>query len=167
MSEERLQVLQMVAAGTITPDQGEDLLAALGPTNSASGGPPGRHDHSVAQWSRVSTSGSVLGRLSEARLHGVTPEYIRNLAELGYRNLPLEVYVGLRDHGVTPEYIRDMKAAGYTDLSLDELKALRTSGINPEYVREMIELGFGEDDATANGALFESESLPLEDEEDR
>jgi SHOCT-like protein len=167
MSEERLQVLQMVAAGTITPDQGEDLLAALGPANSMTTGSPGRHGHITGQWSRVSTSGSVLGRLSEARLHGVTPEYIRSLAEFGYRNLPLEVYVGLHDHGVTPEYIREMKAAGYTDLTLDELKALRTSGINPEYVREMIELGFGEDDATANGAPVESESVPLEDDEER
>src|SRR5947209_20068768 len=104
MNEERLQVLQMIADGTITPEQGDELLAALGASAATLERQRERVSSGVSGWTNTSARGSTLTRLSEARMHGVTPEYIRGLSELGYGNLPLEQYIELRVAGVTPEF---------------------------------------------------------------
>ena len=44
-----------------------------------------------------------------ARDHGVTPEYVRELGEAGHRKLPLQQVIRVRDHGVGGEYARDMR----------------------------------------------------------
>ena len=40
-----------------------------------------------------------------------------------------------RDHGVTPEYVRGLKDLGYSQLSIEELRTLRDHGATPESVK--------------------------------
>ena len=47
-----------------------------------------------------------LDPLITLRDHGVTPSYVRELAELGYKNLPAEDIRKARDHGISPECVR-------------------------------------------------------------
>ena len=143
MGDEQLQVLQMVAAGTITPEQGEDLLSAL-ETSHSQVSVPATERRQTGDWSGVRTSRGVLTRLSEARLLGVTPEFIRGLTALGYGDLQLEQYIALRSHGITSEFVQEMRESGYGDMSIDDLIALRVSGVNSDYVREMLSLGLGD-----------------------
>lgn len=104
------------------------------------------------------------------RIHGVNPEYVREMGTLGYRNLSAEELVRFRIHGVTPAYVRDMNgygyhpsaeeivrfrihgvsgelvktltSLGYRNLSGDDLVRFRIHGVTSEYVRELKELGY-------------------------
>ena len=61
--------------------------------------------------------------LVNARDHGVTPEYVRELGEAGHRKLPLQQLIRVRDHGVG-EYARDMRQLGFA-VPIDELVRAR------------------------------------------
>ncbi len=83
-----------------------------------------------------------LSRYTAFRIHGATPEFVRSLQTLGYRNVPSDDLVAFRIHGVTPEFIRGMQAHGFNDVSGDRLVSFRIHGVTPEYVREMKAAGF-------------------------
>ena len=48
------------------------------------------------------------------QIHGVTPEFVRELNALGYQNPPADKLIALRVHGATPEYIRDMRSKAWS-----------------------------------------------------
>lgn len=75
------------------------------------------------------------------RIHGATPELVRELRELGFRDIPAHELVSLRIHGVTPDYIRRMRAGG-ADPSLRDLISSRIHGATPEFAEEMRRLGY-------------------------
>jgi hypothetical protein len=43
----------------------------------------------------------------------------------------------LKELNVTPKYVNDLADAGYKDLSYDQLRRLATHGITPEFIRRM------------------------------
>ncbi|HEY2798045.1 MAG TPA: M56 family metallopeptidase [Thermoanaerobaculia bacterium] len=72
------------------------------------------------------------------RIHGVTPEFIAEIAALGYARSSPDQLVALRIHGVTPEYAKEMSAIfGYGQVPLDDLVALRIHGVTPESARSL------------------------------
>lgn len=51
------------------------------------------------------------------QIHAVDPDFIRELIELGYRDLSAFKLLLMRIHDITPEYIRRLANLGYKDLS--------------------------------------------------
>ena len=74
--------------------------------------------------------------------YGVTKDYVRGLASLGYEDLSPGKLIALRSNGVSVSYVEELKDLGYDHLSVSRLIMLRSQGVTPDYVRELQELGY-------------------------
>jgi beta-lactamase regulating signal transducer with metallopeptidase domain len=88
--------------------------------------------------------------LIRARDHGVTPEYVAELKQLGYA-VSLEQAIRLRDHGVDAEFIREIQKEGYSQISLDMAVGLIDHGVSAEFIHQVKAEGFP--DLTLNEAI--------------
>jgi beta-lactamase regulating signal transducer with metallopeptidase domain len=82
-------------------------------------------------------------RVIELASAGVTPEYIDELAALGYPSLSWDQLIAMRSQGVSPDFVRGLVAEGLKDLSMSDLVSLRNQGVSPEYVRGLRAAGYG------------------------
>ena len=77
------------------------------------------------------------------RIFDVTPEFIREMRDLGFKGIEHDDLVACKIHGVTPAYVRDMRAQGW-DLSLDDYEASRIHGVTPQFAAKMRRLGYAD-----------------------
>ncbi len=75
--------------------------------------------------------------ITSFRIHKVTPEFIRGIRELGYDDIPARKLVAMRIHRVTPEFVRELKAAGYSGIPIDKLISMRIHGVDAEFAKRM------------------------------
>lgn len=80
---------------------------------------------------------SDVDHLVALRLAGVTPEFVRDLSRLGYRNLEPDELRSLRDNGVEIQLVRALSERGYGSVSVEDLIRLRQSGVDAKFVREL------------------------------
>jgi hypothetical protein len=97
-------------------------------------------DHAERRRRRTDTPRPRLG-CDASPDHGVSPEYIRALNQLGYKP-SLDDLVKARDHGISPEYLNELRDLGLAGLSLETMIRARDHGISPEYVRDLAQLGY-------------------------
>lgn len=102
------------------------------------------HDVSTAYIKSMQDIGyrTTLEKYLEMRIFNVTPEYVREMESLGFKNISAQDLVDTKIHKVTPQFVRDMRAAGW-NLSLDDLKQAAIFGATPEFAAEMKKLGYG------------------------
>jgi bla regulator protein blaR1 len=74
--------------------------------------------------------------IAALRRHGVTPEYVRAIAALGYERADPDDLLSLKIHGVTPKDIADMNAI-FGKLSLDEHVSFKIHGVDAAYVEKL------------------------------
>ena len=118
MDEERFKIMQMLADGTITTDEADLLLEVLEAAPAEPTAATGPTQRIAPPWHE-------------------TPEQPAKT----FANLTLDQLIELRIHGVDPEFIRDMRAAGGNDLSVDKLVELRIHGVDPDFIRKMRQVG--------------------------
>ena len=61
-------------------------------------------------------------------IHGVSPRFIEQLAELGYRGIAADDLVQMRIFGVTPEFIRSVGRGGAGRVPVSRLVQMRILG---------------------------------------
>ncbi|HEU0014218.1 MAG TPA: hypothetical protein VFQ45_11075 [Longimicrobium sp.] len=87
------------------------------------------------------TGTNSVGDVVAMRIHNITPAYVRELGSLGYRDLSREQLLAMGIHGVTAEAVREYREMGFRDLSPQELVNLRIHGVTAAYARAMAEAG--------------------------
>lgn len=146
MNEERRRILEMLAKGTITPEQANELLDVLDEEVAASAAArpnPARTFTRASRRERRSNGSGMspaLQKLTEARMMGVTTEYIREMSELGFAGSALEELVQMRVHGITPDFVREVRDLGL-DLDTGDLIKLRIGGVDARFILQMQEMG--------------------------
>jgi hypothetical protein len=75
------------------------------------------------------------GELLALKIHGITPDYVKQLQQAGIKPGKLQDVVSYRIFNVTPEYMAAMKAAGFGDIPTNKLIELRVQNITPELAR--------------------------------
>ena len=73
--------------------------------------------------------------------HGVTEEFVKGMADAGFKNLRSSELITARDHGVTPHYVSNLQKFGY-DLSLKEYIRAKDSGVSEGRLLELREQGY-------------------------
>jgi hypothetical protein len=81
-------------------------------------------------------------QIVELREHGVSPGFIGNLHELGYKTLSLDKAQELVDHGVSIAFIRELQSMGYNNISLDNAQELVDHGVSADFIREFHQMGY-------------------------
>jgi hypothetical protein len=63
---------------------------------------------------------------------------------LGFSDLSPSNLVEMRIHGVTPEFIKEIRDAGYPDIKISKLIEFRIHGIDKDYIKYATDLKKGE-----------------------
>ena len=74
-------------------------------------------------------------QLLALKIHGVTPEYVSQLNASGIKLADFQEVISYRIFNVSPEFIASMKTAGYGDLPAQKLIQLRIQGVTPEFAK--------------------------------
>ena len=83
-----------------------------------------------------------LDRFAEMHMFGVTQEFRETMAKSGYPNLNAEKLVEFKIHGITPAFIQQMQALGFKDLPANKLTELKIFNVNAQQVEELKEMGY-------------------------
>jgi beta-lactamase regulating signal transducer with metallopeptidase domain len=75
------------------------------------------------------------GDLIAMKIQGVTPEYVTELHAAGLQPGSIGDLISYRIFHVTPEFIAGMKAAGFDSIPPGKIIALRVQGVTPEYAK--------------------------------
>ena len=78
--------------------------------------------------------------LIQLAIHGVTPDYFRQMRETLGSDITFDELIQLAIHGVSADYVEEIKAAGLEDIDVDQVVQLAIHGVSPEYFREMRDL---------------------------
>ncbi|WP_338502486.1 M56 family metallopeptidase [Sphingomonas kaistensis] len=82
------------------------------------------------------------GDLMGLRAVGATPDWVRAMAEAGYRTGDIGDLTGARAVGVSPSYVAELQGAGLRNISLSDLTAVRALGITGQSIRKLREAGY-------------------------
>jgi hypothetical protein len=126
----------MADAGVPVPDADAYLAAALHDVR------PG----SVAQLRAEGFSGLDFDDVLTASIFQVDSTWVDELRALGLDG-DLDQFIAFRIHGVTPEFVRDARSWGLGELGADELISFRIHGVTGEFARAVAGWGFGTPDA--------------------
>ncbi|HTU82106.1 MAG TPA: M56 family metallopeptidase [Candidatus Acidoferrales bacterium] len=85
----------------------------------------------------VATPASPFALPSVAIVAATDPDYVDELASVGYSGLSVDQLVELKAVGVTADYIRRLQAAGIAHPSVDDLVRMRAMRVSPEYIAAM------------------------------
>lgn len=91
---------------------------------------------------RAAGYGDDLDKLVAMKIHGITPEFARSMAQLGYGKPTADELIQLKIFGVTPETISQLRDAGVAPTTLHDLTSYQIFKVTPEFVAGMKEAGF-------------------------
>ena len=122
-NQERTKILEMVAEGSLTIEQADQLLERLGAQSRADA--EKRPDQSVLPVGFTTFTGEQMAALES---YEVDEGYIRALQEAGLRDLTAKQLISLKNYEVEADDIVALREAGFTNLTVEQLIALKKYG---------------------------------------
>ena len=158
--QERLKILEMVAAGKLSVEQAGKLMDILGAKSTTDAEKRSDEELRANEYTREAM-GRIRGyrrsgdrglriaglpnltveEIGALASNGVNKEYIRDLRETGLGDLTVKQIISLMHNGVSTEYIRDLRETGLGDLSPDQIISLMHNGVSAKYIRALLEIG--------------------------
>lgn len=123
-------VSKLKAMGYTAPD--EDQLFTMMMTGSTL---------ELASAVHAAVPGTSTEKLIELGIHGVTPDFLRDVAQLGYKGLSAQDFIDLKIHGVSVGFLRNLKAAGY-ELPVRDVIELKIHGVTTEFIADLKQAGY-------------------------
>lgn len=101
-------------------------------------------DRAFGKEKRRSLSDDAVDNAIAAKIHGVTPDYVRAIRATSpaFARMEIDDLVGFKVHRVTPEMIRELQRAGYANITPDDVENAAVHGIDGSYVRGMADAGY-------------------------
>jgi hypothetical protein len=154
MKTGRARILEMVKDGKISIEQADELLEALEnavPNTPARTSPfeasllETEHNPRVeVRISRSTNNGKYnFEQMIELGKFGVSPKFIRQIAEVGLTDLRFEDVIELGKFGINPAFVLEMRQLSEEfdlgELNFERIIELGKFGVSAKFVREMIE----------------------------
>lgn len=150
MSEESMQVLQMLSEGKITVEDANRLLEALNTPHAARPDPrPESQPVPVAAPSVGTPTVMLPGSGWTPAVRPAAPrglgadDVVREVRTAGGKRIDIHQLSAMRGAGVDSAYVRELREAGLELRDVD-IVGLRSVGVNGAYIREMREAGLAE-----------------------
>jgi beta-lactamase regulating signal transducer with metallopeptidase domain len=134
--------LLIAQAAAQEPQQSEQPQEQQESAPQQSSQQPRQHKSDYIDEMRAAGYDVDLDKMISLKIQGVTPEYARQMAQLGFGKLSADQLISCKIQGVDSEYIAQIKSAGY-DVGVDKYIAMKIQGVTPEYADKMAQLGFG------------------------
>jgi beta-lactamase regulating signal transducer with metallopeptidase domain len=91
---------------------------------------------------RAAGYGDDLDKLLAMKIHGITPEFARSMAQLGYGKPTADELISLKIFCVKPETVSKLREAGIAPTAFRDLISYHIFKVTPEFVAGMKEAGF-------------------------
>ncbi len=75
--------------------------------------------------------------------HDKSPDFIDEMASIGYANLSVSQLVKLKQAGVTTSYVKSLRTVGLGNLSVGEIANLGFAGVTSGFVKKLRSIGYG------------------------
>jgi SHOCT-like domain len=135
--QERTKILEMVAEGSLTVEQADQLLERLGVPGQISAEKQPDKSENASEFATFTKE-----QLAALAAYDVDEAYIHALREAGLRDLTVKQLISLKNYEVEANEIVALREAGLRDLTVKQLISLKTYEVEADEVRALREVGF-------------------------
>jgi hypothetical protein len=135
--QERTKILEMVAEGSLTVEQADQLLERLGVPGQISAEKQPDKSENASGFATFTKE-----QLAALAAYDVDEAYIQAMQETGLRDLTVKQLISLKNYEVEADEIVALREAGLRNLTVKQLISLKTYEVEADEIKVMRAAGF-------------------------